>query len=183
MVQTISPVFIKVFAILIGEEGGFTNDPADPGNWTGGAVNAGVCKGTKFGISASAYPGTDIANLTLDQARTIYSVAYWAPIEGEYVPPAIGLLLFDAAVNNGVERSVRFLQAALGVAVDGVMGPQTRDARDAAVHADAKALAVELLARRIDFMGGLAEWLSFGLGWSRRLAALPFKATDLGGFA
>jgi hypothetical protein len=40
-------------------------------------------------------------------------------------------------------------------------------------------LSAEFLARRVDFMGGLKTWQTFGLGWSRRLAALPWRAMSL----
>ena len=56
--------FERCFAFTLGAEGGYSNNPADPGNWTGGAVGNGELRGTNFGISASAYPQLDIANLT-----------------------------------------------------------------------------------------------------------------------
>ncbi len=179
MVEAVSPVFSKIFAILIGEEGGFTSDPNDPGNWTGGAVGAGVCKGTKYGISAASFPGTNIEALTQAQAETIYAVKYWQPVDGDAVPAPVGLMLFDAAVNNGVEESVKFMQRAIGVTDDGVLGPETRAARTAMLMRGADKFVVELLAQRMNFMGNLSSWSDFGLGWSRRLAALPFKAQAL----
>ena len=58
--------FDRAFRFLIGEEGGYVNDPADPGGET------------KFGISKRAYPQLDIKSLTLDQAKAIYRRDYWA---------------------------------------------------------------------------------------------------------
>jgi hypothetical protein len=55
--------FDRIFDFVVGSEGGFTDNPADPGNWTGGKIGAGECRGTKFGISAGAHPDLDIANL------------------------------------------------------------------------------------------------------------------------
>ncbi|OXE36892.1 MAG: hypothetical protein CGW95_04725, partial [Phenylobacterium zucineum] len=52
--------FDQAFEVLIGHEGGYTNNPQDPGGET------------KFGISKRAYPDQDIANLTLDAAKAIY---------------------------------------------------------------------------------------------------------------
>jgi lysozyme family protein len=179
MDTAISPVFAAIFAILIGEEGGLSREASDPGNWTGGRIGVGNLAGTKYGISAAAYPDVDIVGLTLNAARAIYVRDYWDQIEGDDVPPQAALILFDSAVNNGVSCAVEYMQMALGVKVDGVLGDGTRTARVAAVARDARGFAVEVLARRIDAMGNLSGWEEFGLGWSRRVAALPWKAMSL----
>ena len=64
-------VFNLMFDKLIGAEGGFQNDPKDRGNWTSGIIGKGECKGTKYGVSAMAYPDLDIENLTIEQAKKI----------------------------------------------------------------------------------------------------------------
>ena len=168
--------FTRAFAIVVGEEGGFSAEPDDPGNWTGGAVGQGALRGTKFGISAAAYPALDIAALTPDDARAIYRRDYWARIAGDALPPAVALLVFDAAVNNGPAQAARWLQAAAGVAADGDIGPATRAAVAAA---DPVTLAAEMLARRLLFMAALPGWREFGPGWARRLCALPWHAMAL----
>jgi lysozyme family protein len=171
--------FDQAFAAVVGEEGGFTANAADPGNWTGGAVGKGVCRGTKFGISAAAYPTLDIAALTVDQARAVYKRDYWDKVAGDALPPALALLVFDAAVNNGVARGARWLQAAVGVEQDGDIGPQTLAAIAKTNASSSTALLAEVLAQRMNFMAGLPTWRTFGLGWSRRLCALPFKALQM----
>ena len=45
--------FDEVFARLIGHEGGYSADPKDPGNWTGGRPGVGKLLGTKYGIAAN----------------------------------------------------------------------------------------------------------------------------------
>jgi lysozyme family protein len=153
--------FDQAFAIVVGHEGGFTDNSQDPGNWTGGAVGKGVCRGTKFGISAAAYPSISIADLTLADAQSIYRRDYWIPIGGDALAPPLALLAFDAAVNNGVCRSKAWLDVA-----------EKRGGTGAAICA-------EFLAQRINFMAGLSTWRVFGLGWSRRLAALPYQSVTL----
>ena len=170
--------FTAAFAVVVGEEGGFGADPTDPGNWTGGAVGSGRLAGTKFGISAAAWPDLDIAQLTLAAAQAIYRRDYWDRVRGDDLPPAVALLVFDAAVNNGTERAARWLQAALGVAEDGAIGPATLAAVTARAD-DGGALASEFLAQRLVFMAALPTWRAFGLGWARRLCGLPFKAMAL----
>lgn len=147
--------FNRAFEIVIGHEGGYTNDPRDTGNWTGGAVNSGELKGTKYGISAASYPLFDIANLTLDDARAIYKRDYWDKVGADDLAPPLAMLVFDAAVNSGVGRACQWLR---------VSGADTDDA------------CVEFMAQRINFMGGLKAWPTYGLGWSRRLARIPYEA-------
>jgi lysozyme family protein len=161
--------FSRCLGFTLKFEGGFTNNPADPGNWTGGAIGQGVLRGTNFGISAAAYPNLDIANLTQDAAAAIYKQDYWAAIQGDALPGAIALVAFDAAVNAGPKRSVMWLQQAAQVAADGVLGPATLAALQAG---DAAAIAREAVVRRLNFSTLLPEWPTFGLGWSRRLIAL-----------
>lgn len=82
-------------------------------------------KETKFGISSAAHPTIDIKSLTLAHAMDIYRADYWLPISGDKLPDKLGLLVFDAAVNHGVVQSIKFLQQAAGVRVDGALGPIT----------------------------------------------------------
>lgn len=168
----------QMFDLVAGHEGGFTDNPADPGNWTGGATGAGICRGTNFGISAAAYPDLDIATLTFDDAKALYRRNYWDHIAGDQLPAAIALLAFDAAINNGTGHAVRWLQQAAHVAQDGVIGPKTLDAiRQFAARSDGIAeLSAEYLAQRLTFMTSLPTWKTFGLGWARRLCRLPYQA-------
>jgi lysozyme family protein len=107
----------------------------------------------------------------------IYRQRYWSPICGERMAPALALLVFDAAVNNGVSRAVRLLQASVGAKEDGLLGPRTLAAVAAS---DPVAICREFQARRLLFMVGLPAWRSFGLGWARRLCGLPFQALAIG---
>jgi lysozyme family protein len=168
--------FEASFAFVAGVEGGFSSDPCDPGNWTGGRVGAGVCRGTRWGISASAFPTLDIPNVTADQARDLYQAHYWVPSGCPVLPPPLALVVFDSAVNSGVSRAVQWLQAALGVPQDGTCGPETlrQVARSVPLT-----LAAEVIARRTDALALSPGWSRFGLGWARRLANLAFGAAVL----
>ncbi len=173
-------VFEQAFAIVIGNESGFSITAIDPGNWTGGRVGAGELRGTKFGVSASAYPDVDIASLTLAEARIIYRRDYWSELAGDRLPSPIAVLLFDAAVNSGVDRAAKWLQQAVGTAVDGDIGPETLDAVDKAIaKLGQPALCAEVVALRLMFMTSLPTWRSFGLGWARRICRLPYSAMSV----
>lgn len=169
--------FDQAFDLLLLHEGGFTANPRDPGNWTGGAVGQGECRGTKWGISAGSYPTLAIQALTPADARAIYRRDYWDPLRAGSLPPPLALLAFDAAVNAGVGRAARWLQGAAGTAPDGAIGPKTLAAVAAADPVD---LCVELHARRLLHTASLPTWETFGPGWSRRLCRLPFQAMGMG---
>lgn len=171
-------MFDQILAMVIKTEGGLTTNPADPGNWTTGCVGKGTCRGTKYGIAAASYPNVDIPALTLEQAGAIYRRDFWDPIGGDHLPPALALLMFDAAINSGVRRAVQWLQAALGVAADGTLGPVTMTALQTRRGQGAD-LCAELLAQRILFDASLPTWPVFGRGWARRLAALPYQSLSL----
>jgi lysozyme family protein len=162
--------FERGFALTVGQEGGYDCNPVDRGNWTGGAVGLGQLRGTRFGISAASYPTLDIAGLSLAQAQAIYRGDYWQRVAGDLLPDAVAIVAFDIAVNQGVGTSARLLQAALGVAVDGVIGPATTAA--ARGCADLAALLDEMGARRALAYAGTAGLASFGLGWMRRVFAV-----------
>lgn len=163
-----SKAFDDAFERLIGHEGGFTRDPNDRGNWTGGRVGVGLLKGTKYGISAMTYPSLDIENLTLRQAQEIYYRDFWAAAGCELVHDVMKDDLFDTAVNSGQATARKILQRALGVVDDGVIGPKT-------TLAISNANIYQLLARfhgwRLDYINDNPEqWARYGRGWSQRIA-------------
>ena len=77
--------------------------------------------------------------------------------------------VFDGAVNSGVGQSIKWLQRALGVVDDGVIGPKTLAAANAQ---NADALRMRILASRLRFMSELSTWPAFGRGWARRICEL-----------
>lgn len=153
--------FDRVFELLIGHEGGYVNDPRDPGGET------------KFGISKRAYPLCDIAGLTIVDAKAIYRKDYWDPIKGDSLPPSVAFVVFDAAVNNGVRRASEWLQTAVGAATDGVIGQNTIARVKKRFPED---VVTDFCATRLRFMVHLATWNDFAGGWSRRLVKIPYEA-------
>ena len=164
--------FAICFSFTSAAEGGYSDNAADPGNWTGGVVGGGELRGTKFGISAAAYPRLDIAELSEGAAEDIYRRDYWAVVQGDALPLPVALTLFDAAVAAGPHRATSWLQQAAGAQPDGILGADTLAA---VAKGNAGALARESLARRIDYSASLPQWSSFGLGWTRRFVALAGK--------
>lgn len=123
--------FLKAVAYIINHEGGFTDDPDDSGNWTGGEKGKGILKGTKYGISAASYPNLDIKNLTVDQARQIYYDDFWNPCQCDLLPDAVKLGVFEVATMSSCKTAISLLQKAINkpsIIVDGVIGPKTINA-------------------------------------------------------
>ena len=159
--------FEDAFALLIGNEGGFTKDPKDRGNWTSGVVGKGELKGTKYGISAMAYPNLDIENLTLGQAQLIYKADYWNEVKCDQLPETIKFDMFDMAVNSGVLTAAKILQRAVGTVEDGTIGAATIIA---STKLDQQLLDKRLSARRLLYISEIKTFPSYGRGWIIRVA-------------
>jgi lysozyme family protein len=155
---------------VLRREGGYVNHPADRGG------------PTKFGITAKtlgdwrrlgrAATAPEVSALTTDEARAIYRQRYIADpgFEGIKHLPLLALLI-DAGVHSGPKRAVEWLQTALGVSADGVLGPRTRTAL---MTADPAVLYRRVLAGRLRFLGRLItqdrRQAAFAAGWMNRLA-------------
>lgn len=165
--------FARSFEYTVGREGIFSKDPEDTGNWTGGKVGQGALKGTKYGISAAAYPELDIEHVSLEQAREIYFKDYWLAAHCQELVAPLAFVVFDAAVNQGVGRAIRCLQRAAGVNDDGRFGPHTR----AAVKRLEPGYAVEYFqAERILEYVKAATWEKHKRGWMRRVIGTAMEA-------
>lgn len=86
---------------------------------------------TKFGFAQQYNPDIDVRTLTDEQARARADERYWRPARCYEFPPGLALMHFDCAFNQGVGTAIRLLQAAVGVRVDGVIGPVTVQAAQA----------------------------------------------------
>lgn len=146
--------FDQAFETLIGHEGGYVDNRADPG---------GV---TKFGISKRQYPSEDIANMTLERAKEIYARDYWGPAGCDGLPDAAKLQVFDTAVNSGVKTAIRLMQKAVGSTADGVLGPLTLQAVQSM---PAPRFVARFNAQRLAYMTSLSNWPSFSRGWVLRI--------------
>lgn len=154
--------FDLAFDRLIGNEGGYVNNPHDPGGET------------KFGISKRSYPSVNIADLTREDAKAIYRRDFWDPLGDAHA--AIKFQVFDFAVNAGMQTAIRKLQSAIGVADDGHWGPRSAATLAAMYVPD---VLMRFAAERLMFYSSLSSWASFGKGWTRRVAQdLKYAAED-----
>lgn len=154
--------FERALAFTLPWEGGYVNDPADPGGRT------------DHGIAERYHPEAWAdGKITRDEALDIYRRHYWLPARCDEFDEPVALVLFECAVNPGVSRSHRFLQAALGVTVDGRVGPLTIVAARKATDPTAVAL------RMADLRSGYwiaksseGQKIRFLDGWMARSSAL-----------
>jgi uncharacterized protein (TIGR02594 family) len=161
--------FDAALAHVLQMEGGYTDDPYDPG----GATNFGITIGTLAswrGIDLTAETEgvlkAELRRLDPETVRAIYRERYWEPSRAADLPVALGLMHFDASVNHGVSGAAKLLQTALGVVVDGEIGPVT-------LGAAADATPREVLARYADGRRAryraLPHFWRFGRGWLARV--------------
>ena len=157
-------VFETAFAALLPFEGGYADDPNDPGGET------------NFGISKRAYPSVDIKNLTQIQAHDIYFTDYWNRFGLWRLPPHVGAKLFICGVNTGMSSAFVCLQRALRacgqeVKEDGKLGDETLGVLNKVQYdALAAALKSELAAhyRLVAQKENSSEYLA---GWLKRCYA------------
>jgi lysozyme family protein len=149
-----------VLPFTLHHEGGFSPDRADPGNWTGGKVGKGRFRGTKYGISAKAYPTLDIPNLTLAKACDIYWADYCVGPGFDKLDLPLLQVVFDAGVNCGPARA----RAWLALAAD---KPTTIE--------QIKAVSASNLA----FHRSLKTWRRYGASWGARITACQAHALAL----
>lgn len=106
--------FLKFFNRLMKYEGGYVNDPDDPGGET------------RYGISKRSYPDEDICNLTQTRAMEIYYLDYYMKLRiPEMKDDRVAWQIFDFGVNAGISRAARMVQRIVGSYPDGVIGEKT----------------------------------------------------------
>jgi len=162
--------FAACVAEVLRHEGGYVDHLRDPG----GCTNRGITRRTLEGWRREAVTCDNVRALSEAEARAIYRAHYWNAVHGDELPAGIDLAVFDAAVNSGRRRAALWLQGALAVWPDGVIGPQTlRAARAAKDRADVIGRICNL---RLAFLQGLPHWPEFRGGWSRRVQEVRAKA-------
>lgn len=190
-----------ILAFTKREEGGYSCDRGDSGNWTSGVVGKGLMIGSNMGVGAPALVswvarggngvGYDVA-ITADamchlDPRVYKAIAledYWNVMPCDWMPAGLDLMIFDYGWNRGPNNSVHELQEALGVVVDGHFGPASR----------AKLRAINDLPSLVQCLAGvqalhyhtLRNFNRYGDGWlartgRRQAAALEMLANTVVG--
>lgn len=163
--------FARALALVLKSEGGWSDNPADPG----GATMKGVTLSNfRRYVKADATKAA-LKKISDAQVATVYRRFYWDAVLGAELPDGVDYAVFDFAVNSGPGRAAKYLQAACGPAIaqDGKIGPATL----AAVRAMPASVLVDTICdARIAFLEKLPTWPSFGRGWSARVASVRRQA-------
>lgn len=153
-------------------EGGFSDDPRDPG----GMTNLGVTRAVWQNWVGHPVSEKEMRGLTPAKVAPLYKAKYWDQVRGDDLPDGVDYCVFDAAVNSGPGRAIKWLQACVGVDIDGSLGPKTLAAVRAA---DQKTLLADYAKRRLSFLTDLPHWGTFGKGWTRRVVAVQATAESM----
>lgn len=159
--------FENALNIILDHEGGYSDDPDDPG----GATNFGITHKTLSEYRGRTATPNDVKRLRREEAQDIYRRYYWDVCQCEILKSGVDLMIFDSAVNQGPGRAIRFLQESIHVHPDGIIGPITMSA---AGNYSAQRMVDEIAARRGVHYARLNP--KFHLGWYRRLMGVHRRA-------
>ena len=156
--KTMLVEFNDIIEVVLHHEGGYVNDPDDPGGET------------NFGIAKRSHPDVDIANLTKEGDKEIYKKHYWDKNKVESLPEDLRHIYFDMCVNQGKSRGVKILQRAANakgadLVVDGGLGPKTIAALDGVELDRVRAYRIKYYA---DLVTRKPDLEKFYFGWFRR---------------
>jgi len=167
--------FAAALSLVLKSEGGYSDDPADPG----GATNMGITRPTLARwLRVARVPVAAVRALSRAVAGRIYKALYWDRCEADALPAGLDLAIFDFAVNSGVTRAAIYLQEIVGVAPDGKIGPLTLAA---VAKENTTYLITKLCAMRLGFLKRLSTWPRFGNGWTNRVNAVEQAAMKMAG--
>tara|TARA_R110000824_G_scaffold345771_1_gene532459 strand:- start:5891 stop:6370 length:480 start_codon:yes stop_codon:yes gene_type:complete len=150
--------FEDIIEIVLEHEGGYVNDPKDPGGET------------NFGIAKRSNPDVDIKNLTIEQAKEIYKSKYWDKNKVEKLPEQLRHIYFDMCVNMGRGRAGKIIQRAANnrgheLVVDGALGPVTLGKINNVELERVRAFRIKYYA---DLVTRKPDLEKFYFGWFRR---------------
>jgi len=158
--------------LVLKSEGGFVNNPKDPG----GMTNLGVTASTWANFKGRNTNEKEMRSLTRDDVAPLYEKKYWDACKCDELPSGVDYLVFDFAVNSGPGRSVKILQRALGLPEDGAIGPVTLQNIDVMDK-------TELISRFSDakkqFYESLPTFATFGKGWLKRVDEARVNASNM----
>lgn len=147
---------------IIAREGGYVNDPDDPGGATKYGVTIGTLRALGVDVDGDGRVTTaDVRKLTRVQARDIFVEHYFHRPRIDELPPVLQASVFDMYVNAG-SNGVRILQRLLTemgqtIAIDGALGPQTLEAAQIAQSLAPRHLADAYGIARRNYYYALAD--------------------------
>lgn len=165
-----------IAAILI-HEGGWANDPHDPG----GCTKYGITLRTWRNAGHPRAECADLRRITRDHAAEIYREHYWQAVNGDELPAGVDLMICDHAVNACVSRAITLLQDAVGSFADGIIGFATLAAAKKAMEADPSGTLERIASKRFAYYRSLKTFERYGKGWTARVYSALSDARKLAG--
>jgi lysozyme family protein len=162
--------FKACLELVLKSEGGWVNNPNDPG----GETNLGVTK--HVWEEYVGHPVESLKKLTEADVAPLYELKYWRPCYGEVLPRGLDFVVFSMGVNAGPGRSVKLLQSAIGVVPDGVIGPRTRGLIS---DSNCATLIAKFSEARRQYYGALKTFPIFGKGWLARVDREETEALNM----
>lgn len=163
--------FTNCLPVTLKYEGLWSDHEKDPGGATMRGVTLAVYRRYRPGATKA-----ELRAISDIEVQAIYRDGYWNPIKGDDLPVGVDLATFDFGVNSGVSRATKYLQRAVGVTADGVIGTGTLRA---VRSASGKEVIQRLCGSRLSFVQALSTFGTFGKGWSRRIADVEAKAVAM----
>jgi len=154
--------FEQSLSFVLKEEGGFVNDPHDPG----GATNMGVTLNTWESWTGENVSVDDMKNLTVSDVAPVYKKNYWDAIQGDALPIGVDYCMFDYCVNSGLHNAIMGTQEAVNVEIDGILGNVTLSEIRKNDPID---LINKISDNRLAFLRRLSTWQYYGTGWTNRV--------------
>lgn len=160
----------EALGYLLQEEGGWSNNPSDTGGKTMWGVTQGVYDDYRSRLKQ--LPKQSVSKVTKAEARELYDIMYWRASACDRLPWPISYLVFDAAVNSGTNRAIRWMQAGLSLPQDSRVGQGTLAAAQQAVATGNGSAMLEIVAARAEFLARLVQrspsQATFLVGWWKR---------------
>jgi len=166
--------FPQCFALVLKNEGGYVDNPSDPG----GATNLGCTKATWEAWVGHPVTKDDIKALTPNDVMPLYKAKYWDTIKGDDLPEGVDYAVFDYAINSGPSRAAKALQSLLSVTIDGQIGAATLRALETS---NPREVATAVCEARLAFLQSLSTYATFGKGWSRRVSEVETVSFNMVG--
>lgn len=145
----------KALDFVFKSEGGYCNDKNDHG----GATNLGIIQREYDAWRKEReLPLRSVRDIDKDEAIKIYTDEYWLAGKCDKMPWPVNMVHLDACINTGVHQAAKFLQRAIGVADDGIVGPNTLGALEGCCKASsALVIANRVADQRIPFYHRLVD--------------------------
>ena len=164
--------FKECLALVLKSEGGYVNNPADPG----GMTNLGVTKRVWEEFTGHGADEKEMRSLTPEKVAPLYEQKYWRPCYGEVLPRGLDFIVFSMGVNAGPGRSVKLFQSAIGCVPDGIIGPATRSL---ILASNITTLIAKFSEARREYYKSLKTFPIFGKGWLARVDKEESEALNM----